>query len=62
LILGSHLYQYQTALSDLSGSDIQAHDGSPERVVREVRNWLNSHSSKEAVGSAKIWTDSPLRN
>jgi hypothetical protein len=57
LILGSHPYQYQTALSDLSGSDIQAHDGNPERVVREVRNWLNSHSSKEAVGSAKIWTD-----
>lgn len=57
LILGSHPYQYQAALSDLSGSDIQSHGGNPEQVVREVRNWLNSHSSTETEGSAKIWTD-----
>jgi hypothetical protein len=57
LILGSEPYQYQAALSDLSGCDIQAHGGNPERAVREVRNWLNSYASKEAVGSAKIWTD-----
>jgi hypothetical protein len=25
--------------------------------VREVRNWLNSHSAKHAAGPTKIWTD-----
>ncbi len=25
--------------------------------MREVRNWLNNHSSKHAVGPTKIWID-----
>jgi hypothetical protein len=57
LILGNERYHYQAALSDISGSDIQVHGGKPEKVVREVRNWLNSHSSKHAAGPTKIWTD-----
>ncbi|MEP7243317.1 MAG: hypothetical protein ABI885_06480 [Gammaproteobacteria bacterium] len=57
LILGNESHHYQAALSDISGSDIQAHDGRPEKVVREVRNWLNSHSSRHAAGPTKIWTD-----
>jgi hypothetical protein len=50
-------YQYQAALSDISGSDIQAHGGKAENVVREVRNWLNSHSPGYAAGPTKIWKD-----
>jgi hypothetical protein len=57
LILGSEPYQYQAALSDMSGSDIQAHGDEPEKLVREVRNWLNSQSSRHAAGPTKIWTD-----
>jgi len=57
LILGNERYHYQAALSDLSGSDIQAHGGKAENVVREVRNWLNSHKPGHAVGPRKIWTD-----
>jgi hypothetical protein len=57
LILGSTPYQYQAALSDMSGSDIQAHGDEPEQLVREVRNWLNSQSSGRVPGPTKIWTD-----
>lgn len=56
LILGNERYHYQAALSDISGSDIQVHGGRPENIVREVRNWLNSHSSHRASGPTRIWT------
>ena len=57
LILEEQRYRYQAALSDLSGSDIAVHGGSPELVVAEVRNWLNGQSSSQAPGPARIWTD-----
>jgi hypothetical protein len=56
LILEEQRYRYQAALSDLSGSDIAVHGRSPEVLVTEVRNWLNSQARVQAPGPARVWT------
>lgn len=55
LILEARKYRYQAALSDLAGSDIQAHEDVPEQVVAIVRNWLLEHCRRGEVGPSKIW-------
>lgn len=40
LILGGRPYEYQKALSDLSGVDIKIHGEDPETLVRNVRDWF----------------------
>ena len=40
LILEERRYRYQAAISDLAGSDIEAHRGNYRTAVRKVRNWL----------------------
>jgi hypothetical protein len=42
LIFDSKSYRYRESLSDISGLDIGTHDGSPDRAIRGVRNWLDS--------------------
>jgi len=55
LILDSEPYRYRTSISDISGQDIHAHRGEPERAIVEVRNWLASASgSKGLPGGAEI--------
>jgi hypothetical protein len=56
LILEEQRYRYQAAVSDLSGSDIAVHSGSPELLVTEVRNWLGSKAAIPAPGPARVWT------
>ena len=56
LILEEQRYRYQAALSDLSGSDIAVHGRSPEVLVTEVRNWLNSQAHMQAPGPTRVWT------
>lgn len=56
LILEEQRFRYQAAISDLSGSDIAVHNGSPEILVTEVRNWLNRHADVQAPGPARVWT------
>jgi len=56
LILEEQRYRYQAAMSDLSGSDIAVHARSPEALVTEVRNWLNSQAHLQAPGPARVWT------
>jgi hypothetical protein len=57
LILGDQPYDYQKALSDISGSDIKLHGNKPEEIVRQVRHWLTSNSNTRSTGPTKIWTD-----
>ena len=57
LILESRPYEYQKALSDLSGVDVEAHRNEPEKVVRQVRNWFVTNDLRTAVSPAKIWED-----
>ena len=40
LILDVEKYRYQAFISDISGQDIDAHGGSPEKAISIVRNWL----------------------
>ena len=54
LILEEEPYRYQAAISDLAGSDIEAHGGEYETAVRKVRNWLTGLGDFESVGAARI--------
>lgn len=42
LILDMDGFRYRNALSDISGQDIAAHGGDPEKAIHEVRNWLDT--------------------
>lgn len=42
LILDTERYRYQKFCSDIAGQDIKAHEGSIEKVIRAVRNWLTT--------------------
>lgn len=55
LILEEQRYRYQAALSDISGSDIQAHKGSYELAVKKVRNWLVNVAGANGVGPTAIF-------
>lgn len=54
LILEHARYDYQRALSDISGWDIQAHGGDHEKAVRHVRSWLIAQAEAPPVGAALI--------
>ena len=55
LILEVERYRYQSAISDLSNSDIYAHHNVPAEVVKAVRNWLVSEAGVKAPGPSKLW-------
>lgn len=55
LILETERYRYQAALSDLSNSDIVAHDDSPLEAFTAVRNWLDQEARLDADGPARLW-------
>ncbi len=54
LILEEEPYRYQAAISDLAGSDIEAHGGDYQTAVRKVRNWLAGLNGCRPVGAARI--------
>lgn len=54
LILEHTRYDYQKALSDISGWDIQSHAGDYESAVRHVRSWLVAQTGANRVGAALI--------
>ena len=55
LILEKERYRYQIAISDLSNSDIQAHNNDPIRIVRVVRDWLASEVGRDLPGTSRIY-------
>ncbi len=55
LILEKGRYRYQQVLSDISGNDIRSHEGDPERVVREVRNWLRVVTGRPLLSGSGLW-------
>lgn len=57
LVLEETRYDYQKALSDISGWDIEAHGGDHEKAVRIVRRWLIQQAAAEPIGAAKILFD-----
>lgn len=40
LVLDVDPYRYQKFISDISGQDIYAHNGSEEKIIKVVRDWL----------------------
>lgn len=54
LVLESTRYDYQKALSDIAGWDIQVHGGDFQKAVRRVRDWLVDKAGAEAIGAARI--------
>jgi uncharacterized protein YjiS (DUF1127 family) len=56
LIMDRAPYRYKRFISDIGGQDIQAHDRSPAKAIRRVRDWLQSAPGKAAIpGGAMIW-------
>ena len=49
LVLDSDQYRYRSFISDISGQDIRAHRGDPERAIREVRDWLRLASKRTTL-------------
>jgi hypothetical protein len=54
LVLEHTRYDFQKALSDISGWDIEAHGGDWERALSSVRNWLVAKAGAEKIGPAAI--------
>ncbi len=54
LVLDTEKYRYQRALSDFSGSDIEAHKDDEQEMVRIIRNWFVS-ATKTGPTYKKIW-------
>ncbi|MCC6591247.1 MAG: hypothetical protein IT168_31465 [Bryobacterales bacterium] len=49
LVLDADQHRYRQFISDISGQDIHAHGGDPERAIREVRDWLQGASRREGL-------------
>ncbi|PPJ47111.1 hypothetical protein C0075_16085 [Rhizobium sp. KAs_5_22] len=54
LILGESRYDYQKALSDIAGWDIESHDRDHEVAVKKVRAWLIRQAEAPKRGAALI--------
>lgn len=56
LILERDRYEFQKAISDLSGVDIKAHNNEPDEIVRAVRNWfLEASPLQKAPSPTVVW-------
>lgn len=55
LILDTKKYQYQAALSDISGNDIEIYYESVQELIRVVRNWLGMHNESVRTGPRLIY-------
>lgn len=56
LILEEERYRFQASISDLSNSDIKAHEGKPEEVVRAVRDWLVQEAKVSDQSASYVWS------
>lgn len=57
LILEEKPYRFQAALSDIAGSDIQAHQGDFEIAFKKVRSWLRSETGVAGRGPSDMIGD-----
>lgn len=56
LVMDRAPYRYKRFISDIGGQDIKAHNNNPCRVIRQVRDWLQSAPGKAAIpGGKRIW-------
>lgn len=56
LVLDKKRYRFQKFISDVSGQDPRAHNGSPARAVEVVRDWLTTEAKLNDIpGGTYIW-------
>ena len=55
LILEEKKYRIKAALSDLSNSDIKAHENDPAKAVRHIRNWFVENGRRKTQSATTIW-------
>ncbi|HYH69143.1 MAG TPA: hypothetical protein VD866_30900 [Urbifossiella sp.] len=53
LVLDRERYRFQRFISDIAGQDIRAHGNDPEKVIREVRAWLQSQAGRRDLFGAE---------
>lgn len=51
LVLDTDKYRYRNFCSDISGQDVKAHGGEPDRALEAVRNWLGTFSIDQGMGT-----------
>jgi len=49
LILEKTKYSYQKYCSDIAGQDLEAHDNDNVKVVKHIRNWLQSNTEENII-------------
>lgn len=54
LVLDKIPYRYQQFISDIAGQDIQVHNNEVEIIVKVVRNWLRTASSRQTIPGGNI--------
>jgi hypothetical protein len=54
LVLDREPYRYQKFLSDIAGQDIKSHGGQVEKLIRVVRDWLQSQTPRTLPGQQYI--------
>ncbi len=55
LIMDKDKHGYRKSTSDISGQDIIAHGDSPEKIIKEIRDWLKTAArQKNLPGGAKM--------
>jgi hypothetical protein len=54
LVLERDIYRYQSFISDIAGNDIKCHEGSPEKLIKQLRTWFVRNGTTLPSGS-KIW-------
>lgn len=55
LILEEEKYRFQATISDISNSDIKAHGGEPDQIVRATRDWLVQEADIQPLSPTTIW-------
>jgi hypothetical protein len=54
LILDREAYRYQQFISDIAGQDIRSHGGNEQKLIQEVRHWLQNQTDRSIPGSKRI--------
>ena len=54
LVLERDKYAYQRYISDLNGIDTKAHEGNRDRLITQIRNWLNQASRRSTIPGQNI--------
>ncbi|MEM7767025.1 MAG: hypothetical protein AAF253_06005 [Pseudomonadota bacterium] len=55
IVMDQHPFRYRQAISDISGQDVECHDGDPLKAIKRVRDWLPTVSRRKTLpGATKI--------